>query len=825
MAIAFRDRCLKGSGSLLFPSDDCWTIENLQRVWTLFVENPDLSDRSFYEKIQDQLGAAPEGARRVAVDAIAFYFLFPDTITASKKFERLTELIAGLGIESGADLSAVRRAFDANGIGGPGTYYSTGVPWNFAFIIGFAIEAKTGEWELEDPESLASCADKASARLPQSTQLMKNATKHLLIPDYFERIASDGHRNLVLERYVDLASTDGSVDSRLLAVRRALEKRLGRTDFDFYDPDLKAEWGSDGRPGETIDVPTGDVEMISRRVFVEKSRVKGRPDRLSGPHALGKALWSPQRSKNGGDIYRFMREVRSGDVVLHITDNEGITGISIADAAVDDKFRGVDGTEWAQTPSYRISLREFHKLEPPLHRSVMFGEPASSQLVALLDGGLQHVFFNREPSFNQGHYLTPAPVSVLQVLNAAYRRKTGRDLVPLESTDMPAATPGSSPQKRATALALASDSFSEALRSSGIVFGERHAETARTFVSSLATKRFVILTGLSGSGKTQLAIKFGQWLGGEQYIVLPVRPDWTGSEALFGYEDALQPARGNLRAWHAPAALQFILKAAGDPARPYLLVLDEMNLAHVERYFAEMLSGMESDERVLPNLKREPDGHWRISDPASPLIPVPKNLFVVGTVNIDETTYMFSPKVLDRANTIEFRVPTEALGAPNTEIQPAKSGNSQDVTAFLSSASKPIEPQSEGTAEFSSRIRSLHALLTEHGFEFGHRSFREMHRFAALYLQAGGGNAVEALDLQVMQKVLPRIFGARRQMEPLLLEIARFCIDPDAFADGPAAGVDPTTELSEAPLLPRTFDKVRRMIVLARQNQYVGFTD
>src|SRR5690606_8072426 len=204
--------------------------------------------------------------------------------------------------------------------------------------------------------------------------------------------------------------------------------------------------------------------------------------------------------------------------------------------------------------------------------------------------------------------------------------------------------------------------FAAALRDSHIRFGPRHDEVVTAFVVSLATKPFVILTGLSGSGKTQLAVRFGEWLGPDRSRVVAVRPDWTGSEALFGYEDALQdPDEYGRRPWHVPDALAFMLKAARDTEHPYLLVLDEMNLAHVERYFADVLSGMESDQPVLPNLVKEKDGRWRLDPDGPERIPIPENLFVVGTVNVDETTYMFSPKVLDRANTIEFRVDSEDL--------------------------------------------------------------------------------------------------------------------------------------------------------------------
>jgi 5-methylcytosine-specific restriction enzyme B len=95
-------------------------------------------------------------------------------------------------------------------------------------------------------------------------------------------------------------------------------------------------------------------------------------------------------------------------------------------------------------------------------------------------------------------------------------------------------------------LAQAVQSFSAALQRSFVSFGTRHDELVKAFVASIATKPLVILTGLSGSGKTQIAVRFGEWLGPERLYVAAVRPDWTGAEALFGYEDA----GGDWRAEH-----------------------------------------------------------------------------------------------------------------------------------------------------------------------------------------------------------------------------------------------------------------------------------
>ena len=136
--------------------------------------------------------------------------------------------------------------------------------------------------------------------------------------------------------------------------------------------------------------------------------------------------------------------------------------------------------------------------------------------------------------------------------------------------------------------------------------------------------------------------------------MVPVRPDWTGPEFLFGYPDGLAERVDDRVVWAVPETLEFLLRAHQDASSPYVLVLDEMNLAHVERYFADFLSGIESREPVMPNLSLR-DGRWTEPE-AGGRLPLPSNVIVIGTVNVDETTYMFSPKVLDRAFVHEFRV-------------------------------------------------------------------------------------------------------------------------------------------------------------------------
>lgn len=173
---------------------------------------------------------------------------------------------------------------------------------------------------------------------------------------------------------------------------------------------------------------------------------------------------------------------------------------------------------------------------------------------------------------------------------------------------------------------------------------------AKRYISSLMAKPFVILTGNSGTGKTRIATLFAKFLEvklGEcekNWILVPVGADWTDNTKILGFYN---PLADNGKGKYEKSSILRLIELANLPENkdiPFFIILDEMNLSHVERYFADFLSHMETPEFDF------------ILDGYSGSLKYPKNLFIVGTVNIDETTYMFSPKVLDRANVIESKI-------------------------------------------------------------------------------------------------------------------------------------------------------------------------
>ena len=138
-------------------------------------------------------------------------------------------------------------------------------------------------------------------------------------------------------------------------------------------------------------------------------------------------------------------------------------------------------------------------------------------------------------------------------------------------------------------------------------------------------------------------MRLGEWFGSDlvnrpRCHVVPVRPDWTGPRTV-RLSRRLAVSAGT-EVWAVPDTLEFVIRALNELGAPHLLVLDEMNLAHVERDFADFLSGVESRMPVLPELERR-DGQWLATGDPQRISP-PRNLFVVGTVKVDETTYLFS---------------------------------------------------------------------------------------------------------------------------------------------------------------------------------------
>ncbi len=221
------------------------------------------------------------------------------------------------------------------------------------------------------------------------------------------------------------------------------------------------------------------------------------------------------------------------------------------------------------------------------------------------------------------------------------------------------------------------------------------------FHIAVKTGALVVLAGMSGVGKSQLVINYARALGlsgvdeaGEerkQFLFIPVRPSWNDDADLIGFYDAIhkiyRPAETGLVDLLIEASLE------DNKDKLYLICFDEMNLARVEHYFSQFLSILElSDDRYLTLYSEKLAAEVYNRHEYSPRVPIGNNVFFVGTVNIDESSFQFSDKVLDRANVIKLKI-FESLRAWKTVFEEKASGkNSGKVSGKPSEECAQLSP-------------------------------------------------------------------------------------------------------------------------------------
>lgn len=306
------------------------------------------------------------------------------------------------------------------------------------------------------------------------------------------------------------------------------------------------------------------------------------------------------------------------------------------------------------------------------------------------------------------------------------------------------------------------------------------------------------------SKKTTLTLVIPADDDSKNYLIVPVGSNWTDNRQVLGYRNAITGTYS-----HTPS-LDFMIRANAHGAYPYLLILDEMNLSHVERYFSDVISSMESEEPIL----LDSAGDDSIPDSVS----LDENLFIAGTVNMDETTYMFSPKVLDRANVLEFEPisissyvsPDNGKAAPQGDVEflqdcmrglECRTMNGKEIVdAMLAD-----DGNKDVIASIVKDLDSIQVIMSKMKLPFGFRTFDEVMRFMYVaWTYEGRGaftNWKRYFDAQVKQKVLPKIHGNSSITIPLK-ELQTFCAENG---------------------YPRSASKLEKMDAVLSSQRYVSF--
>ncbi|GMK38528.1 hypothetical protein PCCS19_15820 [Paenibacillus sp. CCS19] len=484
-------------------------------------------------------------------------------------------------------------------------------------------------------------------------------------------------------------------------------------------------------------------------------------------------LWAPLANSAGRSFFHWntMDEVKVGDIIVHYAQGY-VRCVSkvIAEAVPAPKPDAKTSDNWEENG--RLIRVQYNQLDPSISLK-LFAEDL--QRIRIFQGPI-----NKNGAVQLG-YLFRFSIEGLAIIQSKSQNSNWPDYTKFSNSFIS----GLFEEEKVvddTDIKSQIDEIKLYIAARGFSYPGHLIEN---FYLSLKTKPFVILAGISGTGKTKLVKLFAEALGAteqnNQFALIPVRPDWSDPSDLIGYQDLA----GKFR----PGPLTKVLLEAMQPGnrnKPYFICLDEMNLARVEHYFSDMLSILETQRRdgdriVTDTIVSEEQlltGTYEEDLIISNLV-IPDNVFLIGTVNMDETTHPFSKKVLDRANTLEFnyiRLDDFPMGRSDdsqqeqSEIVPVSFLKSDYLA--LQDAFTEYQPLVRSTTE---KLVKVNEILEELHAHVGFR-VRDAICFYMIYndrFQLLDEEA--AFDTQLLQKILPRIQGSSQSVKRVLISLLHFC--------------------------------------------------
>ena len=290
---------------------------------------------------------------------------------------------------------------------------------------------------------------------------------------------------------------------------------------------------------------------------------------------------------------------------------------------------------------------------------------------------------------------------------------------------------------------------------------------------SLKTKPFTILAGISGTGKSKIIRLFADSINAD-YTLISIRPDWNDATELLGYKNLDDKfIKGQLT--------KTILKAKQNKNKPHLICLDEMNLARVEYYLSDYLSIIESRKKVGQEIITDDIVQFEENNETINLH-IPDNIYIIGTVNMDDSTFQFSRKVLDRANTIEFSdVDLDNLFFENNEeVESLNVSNNFLKTTYLKTMDIEEEYR-EYAKEINKKIIEINEILKKSQKQFAYRVRDEILFYLVENKKSNLLHEDIAFDYQIMQKILPAITGSEESVYQVLIDLLNFVCETNTI--------------------------------------------
>ena len=929
VAQLFREQALERDGSLLTPGRAVWTIPALEDLEQRFVLNPDSSGDSFDQKLERQLEGASDVVKQLMAELLLMHFLVIHGMRGDVKRLRINRILGWM-----RDSVSIPPEVDAAsdyGLASPGTHFYTRRDNHLRFFIEWMLAWKHLEpsmrtQALSEPwtfkEQICSVDDR-------SAWLQRNALLHFVFPETFERAVARNDKKALVDAFADriggpAAAAAMDEDKAILEIRKSLEPTYG-SGFDFYEiPELVVQWNPRFQGGvmeatapllDRVRVAYPGWQGFADERFVDDETTYKMAASAKAQERLDSDVLRQLISQEQYDeIVERVKQVahftnllwlhmpREGDLsilswqdfdpasfshaIFDLIHGEGSSPERLERYASYAKAQGLPA-KWT-LPTYLLMIVHPETdifVKPAATKwflkqmgvSLKLGSKASGEVYASV----------LEAAEDLREQLAPfEPQTMLDIQSyiwVAYRAGEPSQVQP------EAAITGSDDEGGSVQADARAGTVYEHIRSKGYQFPDW---LVTDYILSLATKPLVILSGISGTGKTKMAQLVSEFVapvqdrevviepprvpdregavrvsirpsafehrrltipnilldgmvvpepnsisdlvvraGGQRFearlyahssarnyqvhmkpqlhewfkanaemgdllelstaavsgdpefeldiivvrserrmervpseriAFLSVRPDWTDNRALLGYFNPL------LQRYQGTELLRLLLRAEANPDESHFVVLDEMNLAKVEYYFSDFLSAMESGtEMVLHDADEDEAAAEELLPPRR--LKVPTNVFFTGTVNVDETTYMFSPKVLDRANTIEFNsVDLDAYGLDGPGFTDTFRLRGDVPLDDLLAASRQPGPKDWMTISkrAQERIRAIHTLMAEYNLHFGYRVANEIARYLALTKEFVGEDQLDfALDLQVLQKVLPKLSGSRAKLE------------------------------------------------------------